>query len=241
MFNIKSSFLILAFVYSFNAKAQTAQQVISKYIEFTGGEKQWKTVKSIKTSGTYNYGGKLFPFTTYSKAPDLYKVVVTLNDKYFMQAYDGKEGWKIDAFNDQTKPTLILGKPSRAMMNEADVEIESPFINYIKKGHHAIPEGKDTVDAKECFKIKFIRNEGDTETYFFNCKNFELVMKKAASKNTEMKDAVLDTYYSDYREVSGIKFPFNSISKLKEQSILAVTIEKLEINADISDKEFQHE
>ncbi|MFI5218914.1 MAG: hypothetical protein ACHQNT_05440 [Bacteroidia bacterium] len=236
---LKSAFFILFFIYSFHVKAQTAQQVISKYIEFTGGEKQWKTVRSIKTSGIYNYGGKLFPFTSYSKAPDLYKVMVSLNEKYFAQAYDGKQGWKIDAFNNETKPTFLSGKYALAMMNEADVELESAFINYRKKGHEAILEGKDTVDSKTCFRIKFIRKDGDTTTYFFNSENFELVMKSAVSKNTEMNNAVLDTYYSDYREINGVKFPFSSISKLKEQTILAITIEKIEINVDIPDKEFQ--
>ena len=237
----RSSVLVLLFVYAFYAKAQTAQQVISKYIEFTGGEKQWKTVKTIKTSGLYNYGGKLFPFTSYSKAPDLYKVMVTLNEKFFIQAYDGKQGWKIDAFNDQVKPAFLSGKSAHAMMNEADVELESPFINYVKKGRTAIMEEKDTVDSKICFRIKFVCNDGDTAIYFFNAANYEMVMKKAVSKNTEMNNAILDTHYSDYRKVNGIKFPFNMVSRFNDQAILSVTVEKIEINADIPDKEFQYE
>lgn len=241
MSKIKISSFIFFLFYSFFTKAQTADEIISSYIAFTGGEKQWQTIKTIKTSGTYNYGGKLFPFTTYSKAPDLYKVVVTLNDKYFTQAYDGKQGWKIDAFNNETTPTLLTGKPALAMMNEADIELENVFISCNEKGHKAILEGKDSVNSKLCYRVKFIRKDGETETYFFNSENSELVMKRALSKNTEMKDTMLDTYFSDYREAAGIKLPYYSISKLKEQAILAITINKIEINIDIPDKEFHHE
>ena len=142
--------------------------MISKYIAFIGGEQQWKTIQTIVTSGIYNYGGIEFPFTAYSKAPNLYKFVVPFNGKYYAQAFNGKTGWKIDAFKNQTEKTLLTGKPALAMANEADVELESPFINYQKKGHKTILEGKDTLGEIECYKVKFIRSNGEIETCFFS-------------------------------------------------------------------------
>src|SRR5688572_19822416 len=141
MFLKKLVIFLLIYVYSLNIKAQTVDEVISNYIEFIGGEKQWKTIRTMVTSGIYNYGGIEFPFTAYSKAPNLYKFVVPFNGKYYAQAFDGKQGWKIDAFKNETKKTQLTGKPALAMANEADVELESPFIDYQKKGHQAILEG----------------------------------------------------------------------------------------------------
>ena len=235
----KSFFFLFIFIYSFNVKAQTVDEIISKYIEFTGGEQQWKTVQTITTTGTYNYGGIEFPFTVYSKAPNLYKFVVPYNGKYYEQAFNGKQGWKIDAFKNETKRTVLTGKPALAMANEADVELESPFISYQKKGHQAILEGRDSVDSVPCFKIKFIRSSGDTETYFFNSNTFELIKKQAISKNAEMHNALLDIYYSDYHKVNGVNIPFKIISKSGEQTILTITTQKAEINIPISDSEFQ--
>src|SRR4051794_17665119 len=83
---------------SMAAKAQNVDEIFSKYIEFTGGESGWKKVKTIVSSGTYNYGGIVFPFKAYSKAPNLYKYVVPYKGKYFAQAFNGSTGWKIDAF-----------------------------------------------------------------------------------------------------------------------------------------------
>jgi hypothetical protein len=160
--------------------------VITKYIDFTGGASNWKKVHTIATSGTYNYNGIEFPFTAYSKAPNLYKFIVPFEGKYFAQAFDGKSGWKIDAFKGETNKTMLTGKDALAMMNEADVELESKFINYQQKGHQAILQGIDTVEGAPCFKVKFTLKNGGIETYYFKRSNFELVKKQAPSKNAEL-------------------------------------------------------
>jgi len=240
MVSKKLVLFLLIFIYSFNIKAQTVDEVISNYITFIGGEQQWKNIKTIVTSGIYNYGGVEFPFTAYSKAPNLYKFIVPFNGKYYAQAFDGKQGWKIDAFKNETKKTPLTGKPALTMANEADVELESPFINYRKKGHQAILEGIDTVGTTICFKMKFIRNNGETETYLFDSTNFALVKKRSVSKNAELQNAMLNTLYSDYNEVNGIKIPYKSISKTDDgQMILTITIKKVEINVPVPDSEFQ--
>jgi len=241
MFLKKPVFVLLIFIiYSINSKAQTVEEVISNYITFTGGEQPWKKIHTIVTSGIYNYGGIEFPFTAYSKSPNLYKFVVPFKGKYYAQAFDGKRGWKIDAFKNETKKTILTGKSAIAMANEADVELESPFINYQKKGHRAILEGKDTVNAISCFKLKLIRSNGEIETYFFDSTNFELVKKRAISKNAEMENVMLNTFYSDFSEVNGVKIPYILTSKTDDgQTILTITIKKTEVNIPIRTAEFK--
>ena len=235
----KTIFFLCFFIFSLTVHAQTVDEIITKYIAFTGGAEQWKKVRTMVTSGTYNYGGMEFPFISYSKAPDRYKYVVSSNGKYFAQAFDGNTGWRIDGFKDETKKTILTGRPALAMANEADVELESPFINYQQKGHKAMLEGKDTIEGKLCFKIQFIKNNADTATYFFNTENFELIKKQAIAKNAELDNAMLDTFYSDYQIVQGLKIPFKSVSKVGDQTILTIVIKKVEINTPIPDSDFK--
>jgi outer membrane lipoprotein-sorting protein len=220
-------------------QAQNADAVIKKYIDFIGGKKNWEKVKTLKTSGKYNYGGIEFPFTAYSKAPNHYKFIVPSEGKYYAQAFDGEKGWKIDAFKNETAPTMLTGKAARSMANEADVELQNAFIDYKRKGYTLTLEGKDTVEGKNCIGMKLMRQNGDVETYYFDELTYELVMKVSPSKNVELQGAILNTLYSDYRDVNGIKIPFRSISKSDDQLILEVTIEKAEANVAIDDKEFQ--
>lgn len=219
--------------------AQKADDVIKKYIAFIGGKRNWEKVKTLSTSGKYNYGGIEFPFTAYAKAPNLYKFIVPLEGKYYAQAFDGNKGWKIDAFKNETAPTMLTGKAALSMANEADVELQSAFIDYKRKGYSINLEGKDTVDGKNCVGVKLVRPDGDAETYYFDELTHALVMKIAPSKNTELQGTMLTTLYSDYRDVNGIKIPFRSLSKSNDQLILEVMIEKAEVNVSIDNAEFQ--
>ena len=152
---VSISVTILSFsLVSAIAHSQTAGKIVAKYIEFTGGTTTWKKIKTVTSSGTYNYGGVEFPFQAYSKAPDLYKYIVTFNGKSFEQSFDGKQGWRIDGFKRETQKTILKGKQAIAMSNESDVELENPFIDYDKKGHRITLEGKDTVDGRTCYKIR---------------------------------------------------------------------------------------
>jgi len=232
-------FFICIFLLPCYGSAQKADDVIKKYIAFIGGKKNWEKVKTLTTSGKYNYGGIEFPFTAYAKAPNLYKFIVPLEGKYYAQAFDGEKGWRIDAFKNETTPTMLTGKAAQSMANEADVELQNAFIDYRRKGYGVTLEGKDTVEGKNCFSVKLMRRDGEVETYYFDELTYALVMKVSPSKNTELQGTILNTLYTDYREVNGIKIPFRSLSKSNDQLILEVTIEKAEVNVAIEDKEFQ--
>ena len=219
--------------------AQNADAVITKYVAFIGGKKNWSNVKTLTTSGEYNYGGIRFPFTTYAKAPNLYKFIVPFEGKYYAQAFDGTKGWKIDAFKNETTPTHLSGKDALSMANEAEVELEDAFIDYTRKGHSATLVGRDTVQGKTCFHIKFVRSNADIEDYYFDEASSAIVMKKAPSKNAELQGTILSTIYSDDRDVEGIKIPFRTERRSDDQLILEVTIENAKINTDIKPREFQ--
>lgn len=221
------------------ANSQTADEVINKYIEFIGGVQKWKVVKTITTTGIYNYGGMEFPYKAYSKAPDRYKYVVTSNGKSFTQAYDGKIGWRIDGFKNETKKLILKNKQATALANEADVELESPFINYRQKGHSVALLGLDTANNRQCYKIRMVKKDGDTVTYFFDNKDFSLVKKQAISKNSEMDRALMDVIYSNYNETAGIKIPYRIAYSSDGQKILTITVESLKLNLPMAESMFK--
>ena len=231
--------LLLISLFSLGLNAQDAGPVIKKYAAFIGGEKKWKKIKTLKTSGKYNYGGIEFPFSAYSKAPNRYKFIVPLEGKYYAQAFDGTKGWKIDGFKNETSPTMLNGKEALLMANESEVELEDVFINFKRKGHKVSLEGNDTIDGKKCNRIKLTRSNANIETYYFDDLTGALVMKMCPSKNVELQGAILKTVYSDYRDVDGIKIPFKSISSSNDQVILEVTINKAEVNIPMDDSIFQ--
>jgi len=232
--------LLLAFLLpAIATQAQTAAEVLANYVAFTGGAPRWKAVRTIVSSGTYNYGGMVFPFTTYAKAPDRYKMMVPLKGKYFAQAYDGTKGWKIDAFKGETKKTMLTGSEAKALLNEADVELEPPFVDYEQKGHQAVLQGMDSVNGVPCYKVLFTRKDSTVETCFFDAATYALLKKQAVSKNPELDKATLDIYYTDYRSVNGLKLPFKIITTANGQTILEITVKKITVNTPVPDAAFK--
>ncbi|MFT3703519.1 MAG: hypothetical protein QM802_14240 [Agriterribacter sp.] len=235
----KACFLFVLIVTTVMAKSQTADEIISKYIAFTGGVQKWKSITSIVSTGTYNYNGIVFPFKASSKAPNLYEYTVTAHGKSFMQGYNGTVGWRIDGFKNETKKTILKGKKAFAIANESDVELESPFINYKQKGHTITLVGTDSADKKPCYKIKLTRKNGDVETYFFDKSDFALIKKQAVSKNTEMENAMLDIIYSDYKNEEGINTAHKIAYTTNGQDVLIITVEHIALNIAIPNSSFQ--
>ena len=234
------TFLPIVFcVFTAAANSQMPGDIVAKYIEFTGGSAAWKKVKTITSAGTYNYGGVEFPFIAYSKAPALYKYIVTFNGKSFEQAYDGKNGWRIDGFKNEKQKTILTGHDAFAMANESDVELESPFIDYNKKGHIIQFQGKDTVNGKVCYKIKLSRKNIDTATYFFSTGNYALIKKQAIAKNTELEKDLLDIFFDDYRSIGGLVMPHTITYRSGPQTVLIITVNEIKLDLPIQDEIFK--
>jgi hypothetical protein len=221
------------------SQSQTADEIIHRHLENIGGEAKWKKVKSLITKGEYDYGGIVFPFTTYAKSPNQYKFVVPFEGKFYAQGYDGTSGWKIDAFKNETTPTLLEGRPAVAMANEADVELENTLINYEAKGHQITFFGTDTVAGKIYYKISILKSDDQNESYFFDPTDYTLQLKNTYAKNVELESAELTTYFSDYKYFHGLKIACKQISKIGDQTILTVTVKDVILNPEIKDDEFK--
>ncbi len=221
------------------AAAQTAREVLVKYVAFTGGAAAWQEIQTVTSSGTYNYNGIVFPFTAYAKRPDKYKFIVPFNGKYFAQAFDGVQGWKIDAFKGETTKTPLTGAAARALLNEADVELEPPFLDYEKKGHRAVLAGEDTAGGVRFYIIDFSRATGEKETLFFDAASGALIKKIAPSKNSELDGALLETTFSDYRKVQGVRLPFTSVSKTNGPPVLIIVVKNIAFNKPVSEAIFE--
>lgn len=219
-------------------KAQTTEMITAKYIEFIGGEKNWTKIKTMVTSGEYDYGGISFPFKTYAMAPNRYKFIVESNGKYYAQGFDGVKGWKIDVFKNETTPTILNGPQATAMANESNVELLDMVVRSKIDGYTLTYAGKDSVKSHLCFRMKTV-NDADIETLYFDVDTYELVMKRTLSRNAELQKAPLKIYYSDYRDIGGVKIPFKTICESEEQVILIITVDKATLDVPIEEKEFQ--
>ncbi|MBC7893324.1 MAG: hypothetical protein H7Y12_14000 [Sphingobacteriaceae bacterium] len=220
------------------ATAQTAPEVAQRVVDSTGGAGSWQKLKTLKTTGEYVYGGLAFPFRTFAKAPNHYRLEVPFKGKQYTQVFDGKAGWRLDGFKDETKPELLSGANARALANEADPELQPPLFDYRKKGHRLSLEADSTVDSHPCFRLKLTKKGGAVETYFVDKLSFLPLLKVARAKNPELDGDLLRTRFGEYRNVGGFKIPFSQESKIGEQTVLKITLDEAEVNYPVADSLF---
>jgi len=124
------------------------------------------------------------------------------------------------------------------MANESTVELMDVFLRSKINGNTMAYSGKDSVKSHFCYRIKVFENVA-IETYYFDTNTYELVMKKTISRNAELNKAPMNIYYSDYRDVDGIKIPFKTVCESDGQVILTITVQSAVLNQTIEEKEFE--
>lgn len=225
------------------AQAQTADEIIDKYLTNIGGKDKIKAVTSIKMTGKVKVQGMDLPMTQLAKAPNKTKISVSVQGMTIVfQAFDGTTAW---ASNQMTmKPEKSEAEDSEIMKQEA--EILDPFIDYAARGFKVALEGKETVEGTECFKVKLTKkpikidgkDEENSSYYFFDTQNYVPIVVRSFAKKGPMKGKASDMVMSDYQEVNGLYFPFSMTQKADGQTFMTIVVEKAETNVEIADSEF---
>jgi hypothetical protein len=212
------------------AHAQTADDILKKYFENTGGLEKLKKLKSITIEGKVPTPQGEFPLVVYSKAPNKRKVVVNVQGKELVQvAYDGTTAWSFNPFTGATDPIKLDEEQTKEVSSQ---EFQDSFIDYAKKGHVVTLEGTEEIDGVKCYKIKLEKNKTNdkddvTEIHYFDSQKYIPVMRVDFARSGPMKGSEVKSYMSDYREVDGIKVPFLIDQRVGGNSVSKVIISKL--------------
>jgi outer membrane lipoprotein-sorting protein len=232
----------LALVTLFSATyAQTADEIINKYFEATGGLAKWRAIKSIKMDGKFPTPGGDFPVALVVKAPNKSKFTFNVQGKEIVQAaYDGTTGWTLNPLQGGVDAVKLDEEQTKELKEQ---EVEDALIDYAKKGHVVTLEGKEEIDGVQCYKLKLEKNKNNdkedvTEIRYFDVENNVLIMTKSYIRTGEAKGTEVQSFVSDYQEVNGIMMPFSMEQKVNGNTMMKLVFDKIEINGDISDSVF---
>src|ERR1700730_19008543 len=79
--------------------------------------------------------------------------------------------------------------------------------NYKEKGSQVELVGKDKVKDKDVWRVKMTTKNGDVRFYLFDADSF-LLVKWEGKRKSDGQEVPVESYFSDYREVGGLKFYF---------------------------------
>jgi outer membrane lipoprotein-sorting protein len=217
--------------------AQTADDVVSSYINARGGLDKIKSVKTERVTGTITGGGTGGPFLVERKRPMKLHMEIELAGQTLIRTYDGKSaGWVYNPFKRNPTVEAMTEDDLKNILDEAD--FDGPFIEYKEKGNKIEFVDKEEVLNTPAYKLKLTNKNGDASFFYFDSST-ALLLKWEGTRKIEGKDVPWESFFHDFREVNGLKYPFliESDAPGTEQS-QKITAEKIEVNIPIDDSLF---
>jgi photosynthetic reaction center cytochrome c subunit len=184
----------------------SADQILDKYVQAIGGEQAFNKLTSRVAKGSrIGADGVLVPEDVYQKAPNKILTVVTYPKVVFSTGFNGIAGWgssSQDGVRDLPPPVLAQLKTDAEFYKEIKMKELYRKLNVV---------GRSTIADSEVYVVdatpKDAPSTGRPEKLYFDARS-GLLVRRYLESETMMGMFPLQTDYSDYREVDGIKQPF---------------------------------
>ena len=214
--------------------AQTAEEIIAKHIEATGGLDAWKKVNSIKIEGILNVQGNEVTISFIQLHGKGMRQDITVQGMSGYQIITPTQGWTYLPFQGQNEVTPMSEELVKQSQNQLDPR--GSFVEYKEKGHAAELTGKESVNGNECYKIVLTFNSGVKETALIDSKTFYVVLIRTRQMvNGEIQE--METGYGNFEKIpEGIIIP--RLLALPHGNLV---INKIEINKPIDEHIFKPE
>lgn len=202
----------------------TAQSVIENYLDAIGGRAVLEKVKTVSIFASGEVQGMALNFQ-----------LIRTSDNQFMQNIEmmGRSMSK-QVFNGENGYAMMQGQkmdlnPQQAAMIKDEAQ---PFYELHLDPEAISLEGIEKVDGENAYKVRV----SDNRVAFYNVTSGQKIQEITT---TEMMGQTIESTmkFGDYKEASGIMFPFY-LGQMMGPQLIEFTIEKIEVNSGVTAEDF---
>lgn len=215
--------------------AQTIDGIIAKNIAAKGGAEKWKSLESMKLTGTFTSQGMEMPVTIVAKRPNLMRQEMTVNGQQIVQAFDGTTAWMINPMMGATSPQEITGQQADMVEDQAD--FDGVLMDYKAKGYQVELVPPESSDDKRFNHLRVTKKNGQVQDFYLDAET-GLDARSTTTFEENGREATVTSELSDYREVNGIMVPFSMKQSLNGQVIGQLTVKNVEFNVPVDAAQF---
>jgi photosystem II stability/assembly factor-like uncharacterized protein/outer membrane lipoprotein-sorting protein len=224
-------------LFALPASAETADEIVAKYIQKIGGADKIAAINTVRRTGKASFSGIDVTGIRENKRPNMIRQEVKIQGMNLVMAYDGHTGWKIEPFMGKKDAEPLSEDELKSLVEDAD--IDGPLVNYQQKGHKVEFVGLEPVEGTDAFKLKVTLKSGDVQ-YFYMDTDYYVPIKIESRRTVRGAEQEFDMVLGDYKQVDGVYFPHSiEIGAKGSTQRVKLTITKIEVNVPIDDSRFQ--
>lgn len=180
----------------------TAEQLLDKYVQASGGAAAIDKVTSRTMKGTIDFGGKSLPIDIYSKDPDKRISFTHMPEGDSITAFDGHEGW--------------LGTPGRpgaremhgSELDAASIDADLHLATHLKSMFHELQvQGSESIGGHDAYLVVGQRDGKPPLRLYFD-EQSGLLVRLVRYGDTALGLLPTQIDYADYRDTNGVKIPY---------------------------------
>jgi ribosomal protein L20A (L18A) len=213
-----------------NSNDITAQNVIDNYLVAIGGKNLFKSVEDRVTFIKGNVDGQTLKIIIEQKTPNKLKQIISTEKIKQIILYNGQKGiWLVE-----DKQIPIEGADLAKLKLDAEMKfLLHPDLSGVEIGFDRV----EMSDSINCHKLKLTTVEGFLWHQFYSIRS-GLKIKEVKEVKTEHGNFIQETFFYDYKEVEGLKFPFVIRQTLGSQTIEMI-VDSIKLNRGLNDNIFE--
>lgn len=217
--------------------AQTADDIIARYIKTIGGIDRIQALQTLRRTGRFTGGGGFEAVVVQeNKRPNRVRQEFSLQGMTGINAYDGRTGWKIEPWQGKKDPEALSEEELRDITEESD--FDGPLINYQQKGNRVELVGTEQVEGTDAFKLKVTLANGDVRTYYMDT-DYYVPIRIDTKRMIRGAEQETETSLGDYKQVAGVYLPYSfETGQRGSQDRGKITYQKIEANVPLDDQRF---
>ena len=229
------SAVIMVSAFAQEKNQPTVDELVAKNIEAKGGATALHNLQTLRLSGKMlvRQGQLELTCLQIKKRPDEVRDEASLQGMTQIEAYDGKEGWKISPFFGRKDPERMSADDVKALTEDAD--LDETLVDWQSKGSTLEYLGTEDVDGTPAHKLKVVRKNGDVSFVYLDPDHF-LEIRVVTQRMRHGAYEEVETDLGDYEKAGDVFVPtsieFGRKGAPDKQRII---IDKVEANVPVDD------
>jgi len=217
--------------------AQTADEIIAKYLTNVGGMDKIQAVTTLRRTGKIVLGGGFEAGVIQeSKRPNKLRQEFVFQGMTGVNAYDGKTGWKIEPWQGKKDPEALSEEEMKQIVEDAD--FDEALVNYRQKGNKVEFAGTEQVEGTDVYKLKVTLASGDLRYYYMDT-DYYVPIKIDIKRMIRGAEQEFETTLGDYKAVAGWYLPYSiETTRTGSEDTQKITFDKIEANVPVDDGRF---